>query len=156
MRRKNVSTEFLKECIADAFLRLLKTRPAEKITIQEIADLADVGRVTYFRNFSSKPEVAIFKLTLLWKRWTEERKLGEEYTLDTAAEFFSFCYANRELLELLYASGLELTVYEAFYRVMMPQYERSARGLLPGPLSVLRPVRDAGRVGAPGLCRIAP
>ena len=37
-----------------ALLALMKQKPFEKITADEIAAKAGVGRVTYFRNFSSK------------------------------------------------------------------------------------------------------
>ena len=72
------TTAFLKECLADALIKLLESKPVEKITIPEIAGLAGVGRTTYFRNFSSKEEVLSFKLIILWERWTEEKSI-EKY-----------------------------------------------------------------------------
>lgn len=51
------TTEFLKECLADALINLLKEKPIEKITIPEIAKLSGVGRTTYFRNFTSKNDM---------------------------------------------------------------------------------------------------
>lgn len=71
------TTEFLKECLADALIKLLKEKPIEKITIPEISKLSGVGRTTYFRNFTSKNEMLTFKLVQLWGRWAEEQELKE-------------------------------------------------------------------------------
>ena len=52
MKRTQRTSDFLKECIADSLLRLLRTKPLEAITIREITELANVSRVTYYRNLS--------------------------------------------------------------------------------------------------------
>lgn len=44
MSKKNKSAEFRNDCIADALLQLMEEKPIEKITAQEITDLAGVGR----------------------------------------------------------------------------------------------------------------
>lgn len=66
------TTMFLKECLADALIKLLHQKPLEKITILEIAENVVVGRTTYFRNFTTKNEMLTFKLVSLWNRWSEE------------------------------------------------------------------------------------
>lgn len=118
------TTEFLKECLADALLKLLDKKPLEKITVPEISETADVGRTTFFRNFTTKTEVITFKLIKLWERWAENHNLAEKskFTLDNATDFFEFNYTIKELLILLYRRDLQPTVYDAFYKVMMPQY----------------------------------
>ena len=69
MRRRNTTTEFLKECIADALLKLLQTKNMDEIKVSEITDLADVGRVTFYRHFKSKEDVIYFKCRLIGDRW---------------------------------------------------------------------------------------
>lgn len=118
------TTEFLKECLADALLRLLKDKPIEKITVPEIAATADVGRTTFFRNFTSKTEVITFKLVKLWERWAEAHGMVERsrFTLDNATDFFEFNGTIKDLLALVYDRNLQSTVYDAFYKVMAPQF----------------------------------
>lgn len=118
------TTEFLKECLADALIKLLKTKPIEKITIPEIAKTANVGRTTYFRNFTNKNEVLTFKLVKLWDRWANEHGLAEARGClpKNARDFFDFNYSIRELLNLIYARGLQTVLYDAFYCVIMPRY----------------------------------
>ena len=92
------TTDFLKECMADALLRAMKEKPFSKITINEIADAAGVNRSTWFRNFSDKNEAITFKLIRLWHRWADEHGMN------------------------IYRGELQACVYNAFYQVMMPQY----------------------------------
>lgn len=118
------TTEFLKECLADALIKLLKTKAIEKISIPEIAETASVGRTTYFRNFANKNEVLTFKIVRLWERWAEEHNLTErrKYTVNNALDFFRFNYSIRDLLGLLYEKNLQSALYDAFYSIMVSQY----------------------------------
>ncbi len=118
------TTEFLKECLSDALIKLLKTKPIEKITIPELAGTANVGRTTYFRNFSSKNEVLTFKIVKLWDKWADEHCLAEPrgYSTDNALDFFHFNYSIREILNLVYKRGLQSALYDAFYHVIMPRH----------------------------------
>lgn len=59
MGRGNKTTEFLKECLSDALIRLMREKGFDKISIKEIADTAGVGRATWFRNYTSKSEAFI-------------------------------------------------------------------------------------------------
>ena len=102
MGRRTETTEYLKECIANALIQLISDAPIEKIRIQEITELAGVGRMTWFRYFRTKTDALVFKLQQLWKEWVEEHPCGSrigsyEYTL----WFFSFWYSIRPLISLL-------------------------------------------------------
>ncbi len=116
------TTAFLKECLADALIQLLETKPLEKITIPEIASLAGVGRTTYFRNFSSKEEMLVYKIITLWERWAEAHHviIKRRYTTDNALTFFEFNYSIKPLLELLYQRNLQSALFSTFYSYMMP------------------------------------
>lgn len=122
MRRRNTTNEFLKECIADALLRLLKEKPLEAITIQEITDLADVGRVTYYRNFTSKEDVIFFKLSLLCETWFETIA-PEDYqdVKKMAVQFFVFVRSIEDVVMILYGANLWFIFLNFLYKYMGPQ-----------------------------------
>lgn len=122
------SREFLKECMADALIRLMSEKDISKITVNEISLKAGVNRSTWFRNFSAKNDALTFKLVTLWYRWAEERGIAgcRRYTVDHAEDFFMFNYNNRELLSMLYSAGLQIVLYETFHQVMMPQYRQDS------------------------------
>lgn len=102
MGRRTETTEYLKECIANTLIQLMNDTPIEKIRIQEITELAGVGRVTWFRYFRSKTDALVFKLQQLWKEWIGEPPcnclIG---SYDHALWFFSFWYSIHALLSLL-------------------------------------------------------
>ena len=53
-KEKNPIAERSKKWIVSALLKLMKTKPYEEITVQEISDEADLVRRTFYRNFTSK------------------------------------------------------------------------------------------------------
>ena len=59
MRRSTATTEYLKECMGTALLELMKEKPMEKISIEEMTAKADVGRSTYFRWMSAAPPISV-------------------------------------------------------------------------------------------------
>ncbi len=122
------ANSFLKECMADALISLMKEKDFAKITINEIAATAGVNRSTWFRNFDTKSEALTFKLVHLWLRWAEEHGLSQpyRYTVGNACDLFCFSYENRQLLDRLLKSDLQTAVYEAFYTIMMPQFDTDA------------------------------
>lgn len=120
MGKNPKTTEFLKECMADALIKLLETKPIEKITIPEIVTCAGVGRTTWFRAFGSKREALIFKLEKLWFQWTvKHHLLGRENAfMEGLIVYYDCFYQNRELFLTLYAGGLSGVVFEAFDHAM--------------------------------------
>lgn len=117
--------------MADALVKLMQEKPLERISVNEITSLAGVGRSTWFRNFSTKNEALTFKIVQLWKRWGEEHGMekGARYTVENVADFFRFTYENRRILLTLYESKLQTAIYDAFYHIMMPQFDAGAEAV---------------------------
>ncbi|MEE1186185.1 MAG: TetR-like C-terminal domain-containing protein [Acutalibacteraceae bacterium] len=128
MSRGTKTTEFLKECMCDALIKLIPEKNFDKITVNDITTLAGVGRSTWFRNFTTKMDALTYKLVRMWQRWAKERHLSEykRYNLDNAKDFFQFNYGIRDLINTIYKAELQSCIYDAFCVVMMPQYEASA------------------------------
>lgn len=120
MRRSTATTDYLKECIGTALLELMKSKPIEKITIEEMTAKADVGRSTYFRYFNSKDEVLAFKITCLWNRYAQESRIDELlFDLPTATKvFFQFCLIIREMIDLLYSIGRKHVILDAYMKII--------------------------------------
>lgn len=124
MGRRKETTEFLKECIADAMIKLMRKQSLEKITIQEITDEAGVGRVTYFRYYSSKQEVLVYKLSLLWEKWEKNHPFPiERGDHERALWFFSFCYSIRSTLKILYKNEQQHVVLESYLNYTKPMLD---------------------------------
>lgn len=118
------TTAFLKECMADSLLQIMKKKQFDKITINEITQAAGVNRSTWFRNFNSKNEALTFKLIQLWNRWADDHDMGEHYryTLDNADMFFAFNASIQEILLHIYREELQACIYDTFLQIMNPQH----------------------------------
>ena len=46
-----------RDAVFSAFAQLLKSKPYSKITVQEIIDMADIGRTTFYAHFETKDEL---------------------------------------------------------------------------------------------------
>lgn len=116
MRGKQATSEFLKECMADALLQLLKEKPMEEITVTEITSRANVGRVTFYRNFTKKEDLIIYKLTVLGKQFGQNHPFRERNDVRYAAQqLFTFVYSIREILLTLHHANLLGTVLIPLY-----------------------------------------
>lgn len=124
MGRGKKTTEFLKECLSDALIQLMREKPFEKISIQEIADVSGVGRATWFRNFSGKSDALTFKLIISWNRWSDEHNVAvrNKFTMKNAADFFLFNFEIRNIIQVIYTAEMQSALYDAFYQVMMPAH----------------------------------
>lgn len=113
--------DYLKECIADAIIVLIKEKPIEKITVDEIVKKAGVGRATYFRAFSSKNEAITFKFIKMWEQYCElnDIKVRDSFDLNNAQHFFEYNYSIRHILDIVYRAGLQDAIHESFYRVLL-------------------------------------
>lgn len=122
MGRTSKTTDFLKECMADSLLKLMKNKSTEKITADEIAKEAGVGRATWFRNFSSKSEAVTFKYIQLWSRWADEHSIAVKYrfSTDNAKDFFEFNYSIQNIHKTVYSANMQSALFDAFYLTMTP------------------------------------
>ena len=109
-------------------IRLMREKPFEKISIQEIAKKSGVGRATWFRNYNGKNEAVTFKLIVLWNRWSDEHNITvrDRFTLKNSKDFFEFNFEIRCIVQTIYSANMQSAVYDAFYQVMMPQYGANA------------------------------
>ncbi|MCD7728625.1 MAG: TetR/AcrR family transcriptional regulator [Clostridia bacterium] len=123
MPRSAKVTEYLKECIADAILLLLKEKSINKITADEIAAVSGVGRATYFRYFKKKEEAITFKFIKMWERWAEENgvTITDEFATENARTFFLYNLSIKDTLLLVYKNNLQDAVYDSVKYCMRPK-----------------------------------
>ncbi len=116
-------TEFLKECIADAILKLLEEKPLEKITVPEICEISGVGRATYFRYFKSKTEPIVYKLGKLWDKWADEHNVAvrNKFDAENGRTYFEYQLSKKDMTLLLYRRGLQMVYFESIYKRMSQQ-----------------------------------
>lgn len=102
--KKQEANEFVKECITTALLQIMEGKDFEAITITELTRKADVGRVSFYRNFESKEDVIRQYLGKLIREWGTEFEASENPNL--IENLFTHYYKHKDLFILLYQSGL--------------------------------------------------
>lgn len=75
MNRREQLTLELREDIGTAILELMRAKPLEKITVDELSAKANVGRATFYRQFSSKQEAISYKLNQDWQKFIMKNKI---------------------------------------------------------------------------------
>lgn len=129
MARQARTTENLKERIADALLELLTEKPFAEVSVSEITDRADVGRATYYRHFSTKEEVLLFKFKSIFEdlpvpdphkdprpragfRPPKSREVIEHYF----AAYLHHLEQNQSVLKRIYDAQLDYALFLYLYR----------------------------------------
>lgn len=105
------------EKIGAALVELMRDLPFDKITVDQITKKAGTGRVTYFRNFSSKSDLLSYYLLCLYKHYYAEHGHGEgihEKSRDNLLCLFQFSESIRELHIRITDAGQEAAIFMAY------------------------------------------
>lgn len=115
MERPRNADSFVKDCLMDALLRLMQTKPLADISITELTRTAGVGRVSFYRNYGSKEEILTQKLDRLLQEWGREFEAHGDPAWFSESIFRHF-YKHRETYLLLYRQGLSGPIYDSIRR----------------------------------------
>lgn len=114
---KDEQTTFLKDCLADALYRLMKKKPFAKISVDEIADTAGVGRMTYYRHFSDKLELLCYKLSRSSEEYYKSLPKQPKTVADVTEHFIKWVYVNRADISILINQSIVNLLYYFGQRV---------------------------------------
>ncbi|MBO4212384.1 MAG: TetR/AcrR family transcriptional regulator [Oscillospiraceae bacterium] len=115
-----------KERISEALLALLKTTPYQSISIQMLADRADVSRMAFYRNFSGKEQIIQYYLQKQTDRFLLESQIAHETSFGASyfRKLVEHLSQTREIGKLLIDTGLFDLLRAEFDRI----YTAKARG----------------------------
>lgn len=112
------ANEFLKECLGDALLELMKKKNFSDITVSEVAKFANVSRSTYYRHFISLEEVLRYKLNLLLNEWVAvESAKPARCEMDIFISLFTYLQTIKEPLMLIIKAKLEMLILSSAYQI---------------------------------------
>ena len=114
MRKKNTTTEMMKEYIADSLLILMGKKSYADISIGEITNKAGVNRSTYYRNFSSKDDIVKFFFKKIIYEYLDGIDHRKDITLKEYLQkmFTHFLGYKSELLRI-YRGGVSYLILAA-------------------------------------------
>ena len=123
MARDARTTASLKTRLADAILELLKTKSLEEISVSEITDLADVGRTTYYRHFTSKDDLIVHKFDTIFGHNLRHppikghsTEISREAIQSAFEDHLARIYDNRAVFETVYTADLDYLLFRYMYR----------------------------------------
>lgn len=110
MKKENSTTNiFIKECIAQALSKLIETKPLSDIKITELARIAGVSRMTYYRNFNSKEDIFSTYFDIILRRYDEAegyyQPFGIYHDMDHMIHYFRFVLEHKDFLYAVVNNG---------------------------------------------------
>ena len=108
------------DALGPALLSLMAEKDMRKVTADELTARAGVGRVTYFRNFSSKENLLTSYLVRRWRAYESEWRLKELPLAHPvrAQRYFEFCLSLREENDIMIKQGCEGAILAAFETIV--------------------------------------
>lgn len=99
---------FVRKQLLDSLLEMLKTQDIDSIVIGDLIEKAGVGRVSFYRNYSSKKDILIQEERRLFTEWhTDYENRNKDNSLDFNQELLDFYKRNSSFYLALYHAGLE-------------------------------------------------
>ena len=113
--------QYVKSEITKALLELLKEKDLNEISIREITTRAQVGRVSFYRNYKRKEDILEQYLFFIIKEWGESNT--DSLSMDKLLKkLFEHLVSYRDFYTLLYTKGL-------LYLFLMVSMDGSKNGL---------------------------
>ena len=106
-RNNEQKNTYVKKQITLALLELLKEKPLVDISISELTQKAQIGRVSFYRNYQTKEDILREESDRLLKEWGklyEENPASSPGTLFPS--LFDFYREHKEFYTILYQAGM--------------------------------------------------
>lgn len=119
------NNKFIKQCITEALLELMKEKDFKEITISEISKKAGTSRMAYYRNYNYKEDILNDHMSNLIDDYNNMRK---EH-LDTIYNRFLFAYKfikdNSDFIISMENSNLSVIIQNKINEYMKTYYKNS-------------------------------
>ena len=106
MERVKRKESLFVESVVEGLWELLEDKSFEKISVSEFVERADIGRVTFYRNFSNKEEELKRAFNTELQAWLSEGQIDlsdwtDGHLLSALRQFFDFWYEQQDKIRLL-------------------------------------------------------
>lgn len=115
---------YVKKQITNAILKILKVKELNDITISEITTFAQVGRVSFYRNFEDKESILKEYISNTLNEWNKNNvKTPEHTTDDILGDIFAYIIEYKDFYLLLKERSLFYMLKEIIMKAMGPKVE---------------------------------
>lgn len=117
---------YVKSRITDALLQLLKEKDISEISISELTCKAQIGRVSFYRNYQTKEDILKEESDRLIKEWGHSYETNPESSPETLfPSLFDFYRAHKEFYSILYQAGMTSVMLETILETIQVTEEMS-------------------------------
>lgn len=119
--------KYIKTCMAEALLELMKEYPFDEITVNEICYTAHIGRATYYNYVNSKhgkEELISHKLKKDYDAYREKLIKENHPKKYSADNVIYFVYENKELFKLIDSNHLSNCIIELIQYIISTNAEQ--------------------------------
>ena len=113
---------YVKNEITKALLELLKEKDLKDIKINEITTRAQVGRVSFYRNYQDKEDILKQYLERIIKEWKLQDQMPFELIMET---LFEHLMAYQDFYTLLYQKDLFYLFRNTLKKLMVQDHQLS-------------------------------
>ena len=104
---------YVKKQITAALLALLREKPLSAISISELTSKAEIGRVSFYRNYQSMEDILKQESDRLIKEWGRLYESNPESSPETLfPSLFDFYRDHKEFYTTLYDAGMSSIMME--------------------------------------------
>ena len=104
---------YVKKQITIALLGLLKEKSISDISISELTQRAQIGRVSFYRNYQTKEDILKEESDRLIKEWGHLYETNPESSPETLfPSLFDFYREHKEFYTILYQAGMASVMLE--------------------------------------------
>ena len=98
---------YVKKRITAALLALLKEKPLSEISVSELTSRAEIGRVSFYRNYGSKEDILKEESDRLIREWGRLYESNPESAPETLfPSLFDFYRDHKDFYTTLYHAGM--------------------------------------------------
>lgn len=110
MKERRRQNQIARDHIVSAMMQLIREKPISEVTVQKLTELADVSRMTFYRNYSSKEAVFISHIHDILMLYQEDDTLkdqeGHFYDRKRIRHGFSYFYQYKDFVNALICCDL--------------------------------------------------
>lgn len=114
---QNVSLSYVKKQLISTLLELLTEKSLDKITIQELCQVAHIGRASFYRNFSTKEEIIKLYLHQELTVWHQKLATGSPLS-EQLFSLFSYFESKHAIYDCLHQRELTYLIKDALFEIL--------------------------------------
>ena len=117
---------YVKTQITGALIELLSEKAMEEISVSELTEKAQVGRVSFYRNYKTKEDILREESNRLIQEWGRLYEANPESSPETLfPSHFDFYRENKGFYTILYQAGMTAIIQETILNTIQITSEMS-------------------------------